>query len=132
MARAGVERRQQRREDRRARREFGEVARDAIRLAHKDGQLSDEHAEALIAATNRPAHLEQIRSSFVQNLSEQRGGAQQLKAADFLGKLDFDTLLPALTAFFPQFASLAKFAGLFREILKLFRGLRGAKVVGAT
>ena len=124
MARAGVERRQARREDRRARREFGEVARDAIRLAHKDKQLTNEQAEALIEGTNRPAHLEQIRSSFIADLSEKRGGPQQLQAANFLGKMDFDTLLPALTAFFPKFATVAKFAGIFREILKLFRGMR--------
>jgi hypothetical protein len=126
MARSGVERRQQRREDRRARREFGEVARDAIRQGHAAGQLTDEQAQAFIAATNRPRHLEQIRSSFVQDLSEAKGGPQQLQAADFLGKLDFDTLLPALTAFFPKLASLGKYAGLFREIIKLFRSEKAA------
>lgn len=124
MVRSGVERRQARREDRRARREFGEVARDAIRLAHKDGQLPDEHAEALIAATNRPAHLEQIRSSFVQNLSEQRGGPQQLQAADVLGKIDFDSLFGLLVPFFPKLATVAKFAPLFKVILQAFRGMR--------
>lgn len=124
MARAGVERRQSRREDRRARREFGEVARDAIRQGVQNGTLDQAKGEALIAATNRPAHLEQIRAAFVQDLSEQRGGPQQLQAADVLGKIDFDSLFGLLVPFFPKLASVAKFAPLFRAILSAFRGAR--------
>ena len=122
MARAGVERRQSRREDRRARREFGEVARDAIRQGVQNGTLDQSKAESLIAATNRPAHLEQIRAAFVQDVSEQRGGPQQLQAADVLGKIDFDSLFGLLVPFFPKLATVAKFAPLFRAILSAFRG----------
>ena len=124
MARAGVERRQARREDRRARREFGEVARDAIRKGVQDGTLDQAKGEALIAATNRPAQLEQIRAAFIQDVSEQRGGPQQLQAADVLGKIDFDSLFGLLVPFFPKLATVAKFAPLFKAILSAFRGMR--------
>lgn len=124
MARSGAERRQQRREDRRARREFGEVARDAIRKGVQDGTLAVDKAEALIAATNRPAQLEQIRAAFVQDVSETKGGPQQLQAADVLGKIDFDSLFGLLVPFFPKLATVAKFAPLFRAILQAFRGMR--------
>ena len=124
MARAGVERRQARREDRRARREFGEVARDAIRQGVQNGTLDQSKGEALIAATNRPAHLEQIRAAFVQDVSEQRGGPQQLQAADLLGKIDFDSLFGLLVPFFPKLATAQKFLPLFKAILSAFRGAR--------
>lgn len=122
MARSGVERRQQRREDRRARREFGEVARDAIRQGVQNGTLASDKAEALIAATNRPAHLEQIRSAFVQDVNETKGGPQAMQAADVLGKIDFDSLFGLLVPFFPKLATAQKFLPLFKSILAAFRG----------
>ena len=133
MARAGVERRKARRDERAKRREFGEVARDAIRESVDDGSLAKEQAEAMIDATYRPRHLEQVRSAFVTHVAEQRGGSQALTASEFLGKIDFDNgpLFGLLKGFFPQLATAAKFAGLFREILEAFRELRGARAQSA-
>jgi len=122
MARSGVERRQQRREDRRARREFGEVARDAIRKNVEDGTLDPKKGEALIAATNRPRQLEQIRAAFIQDASEQRGGQQALQAAEVLGKIDFDSLFGLLVPFFPKLATAQKFLPLFKALVGALAG----------
>ena len=44
---------------------------------------------------------------------------QALKLADVAGKIDFDSLLDALTAFFPKLANLKKFAPLFKVLIGL-------------
>ncbi len=119
MARAGVERRKARRDERAKRREFGEVARDAIRESVELGQLDAKKAEALIQATHQPRKLEQIRAAFIQDVNEQPRGPQALKASEVLGKIDFDSLFGLLVPFFPKLATVQKF-------LPLLRGLIGA------
>ncbi len=108
MARAGVERRRARRDERAKRREFGEVARDAIREGVESGQLDAAKGEALIQATHQPRKLEQIRAAFIQDVSEQRNGPMQLAAAEVLGKIDFDSLFGLLVPFFPKLATVQK------------------------
>jgi len=122
MARAGQERRQARRDERAKRREFGEVARDAIRKNVEDGTLDQKKGEALIAATNRPRQLEQIRAAFIQDASEQRGGPQALQAAEVLGKIDFDSLFGLLVPFFPKLATAQKFLPLFKALVGALAG----------
>lgn len=117
MALAGAQRRQARRDERAKRREFGEVARDAIRKNVEDGTLDAKKGEALIAATNRPQQLEQIRSAFVQHLQEQPDGPQALSAASVLGKIDFDSLFSLLVPFFPKLATAQKFLPLLKTLI---------------
>lgn len=102
---------------RKDRREFREVAQDAIKQAAVRGTLDADKARKLLTATNRPRHLERIRAAFVQNLADEE--PQALKLAEVAGKIDFDSLLDALTAFFPKLANLKKFAPLFKVLIGL-------------
>ena len=104
---------------RKKRRDFRLVARDAINEAASNGTLPEDKANELIAATNRPRQLERIRAAFVQDL--QATDAQALNMAEIGNKIDFDALFDALTAFFPKFAKLKKFA----PLIKLVIGLAG-------
>lgn len=99
------------------RRDFREVAQDAIKRAAVAGTLDADKARNLLTATKRPRHLEQIRAAFVQDVAAQ--DPQALKLADVAGKIDFDSLLDALTAFFPKLANLKKFAPLFKVLIGL-------------
>ena len=122
MARAGVERRRARRDERAKRREFGEVARDAIRESVELGQLDARKGEALIRATHQPRQLEQIRAAFIQDAQEQPRGPQALKAAEVLGKIDFDSLFGLLVAFFPKLAVAQKFLPLLKVLIGALAG----------
>lgn len=99
---------------RRKRREFEQVAADALDQARINGDITRPQFRQLFRAIKeQPAIRDQIRGEFVKTLT-----AEQLATAttpEF--KLDFDALFEVLAAFFPKLARVKKFAGLFRRIM---------------
>lgn len=99
---------------RRKRREFEQVAADALDQARVNGDITRlQFRQMFRAIKEQPAIREEVRGQFLKTLT-----AEQLATAttpEF--KLDFDALFEALAAFFPKLAKGAKFVGLFRRIM---------------
>ena len=102
-------------ERRRRRREWVAVASEAVQTAGEAKLITDQQARQLSRALRRPRFSEQIRSAFVSELEP----AQLDSAVHETGKIDFDSIIELLIGFFPKLAKWKKFAGLFREIMKL-------------
>ena len=98
----------------RKRREFEQVAADALDQARINGDITrPQFRQMFRAIKEQPAIRDQIRGEFVKTLTpEQLTGAM---TPEF--KLDFDALFDLLAMFFPKLASVKKFAGLFRRIM---------------
>ena len=106
--------RQERRANRRARRDFAEVAREAVEQAVGNGELETAKAIDIQRALQRPRGVETIRSAFANEV-----GPEQLKLGEVAGKIDFDKLFDLLTGFFPKLANLKKFFGIFQRIRQI-------------
>lgn len=109
MARAGRERRKDRRVKRR---EFEESAADAIDSAMDAGKITVDQSTSFKRALGWPRIREQIRNAFISDTP-----VDAIDRAISGGKIDFDLLSDWLENFFPKLAKLRKFARLFQSIL---------------
>lgn len=109
-----AKKRQERRANRQKRREFAEVASDAVVDAHGRGEITLEQRQEFVRALKRPRGVETIRSAFASEV-----GPEQLKLGEVAGKIDFDKLFDLLTGFFPKLANLKKFFGIFQRIRQI-------------
>lgn len=103
MAKKRQERREERRKGRMARREFAEVASEAVVDAHNRGEITLEQRQDFAQALKRPRGVNLIREEFL---------ADSGKA----GNIDFDKWFDLLTGFFPKLANLKRFFGIFQRI----------------
>lgn len=108
----------QRRANRRARRDFAEVAVDAVSEAYANGEIDHVKAQELTQALRRPRGVETIRAAFSED-----AGPEQLKLGEILtgpdkGKIDFGKLFDLLTGFFPKLAN-SKAGRLFKVFQRI-------------
>jgi hypothetical protein len=102
-------------ERRKRRREWVKVATDALQTAGEAGLVTDQQARQISRGLRKPPIAERIRAAFVNQLEP-----SQLESAEHeTGKIDFDALIEVLIGFFPKLATWKKFAGLFREIMRV-------------
>ena len=114
-----AKKRQERRANRRARREFADVALEAVIDANSRGEIDNEKTVDIQRALKRPRGVETIRAAFSNEV-----GPEQLKLGEILsgpdkGKIDFGNLFDLLTGFFPKLANLKKFFGIFQRIRQI-------------
>ena len=102
-------------ERRRRRREWAAVASEAVQTAGEAKLITEQQARQLSRGLRRPRISEQIRAAFVGELEL----AQLKSAMHETGRIDFDSIIELLIAFFPKLAKWKKFAELFREIMGL-------------
>lgn len=99
---------------RRKRRDFEQVAADALDQARINGDITRPQFRRLFwAVKQQPALRDEIRGEFAQTLTSDQTAAATTQD----GKLDFDAIFDVLAEFFPKLAKLKKFAGLFKRIM---------------
>ena len=114
-----AKKRQERRANRQQRREFADVAREAVVSAAATGEITADKGDDLLRALERPRGIETIRAAFSNEV-----GPEQLKLGEILtgpdkGKIDFGKLFDLLSGFFPKLANLKKFFGIFQRIRQI-------------
>ena len=113
-----AKKRQERRANRRARREFADVALEAVIDANSRGEIDNEKTVDIQRALKRPRGVETIRAAFSNEV-----GPEQLKLGEILsgpdkGKIDFGNLFDLLTGFFPKLAN-SKAGRLFKVFQRI-------------
>ena len=108
-----AKKRQERRANRRARRDFAEVALEAVIDANGRGEIDNEKTVDIQRALKRPRGIETIRAAFSNEV-----GPEQLKLGEIAGKIDFDKLFDLLTGFFPKLAN-SKAGRLFKVFQRI-------------